>query len=254
MSSAPVLGESRSMISPRMRLTLQNAVTPDRLELYAGFRRALFGNCNLIDHVPKVDGFYSLYLREAEEVNTRIYKKPEPPQPLMDFLGVSQESDPETLFVWHARTNFLPLITAGQQPIIASPAAALDAICSPQFDPRTQVYLPVEATSATQGMNRTDAKIISVRVEPQRITAEIDSPAPSMVVVAQAFYHPWKAFVDNHPVPLWKANHAYQALPIPAGRHQLTIRYSDNLFRAGALISILGLFGCGLCLFLWRGP
>jgi uncharacterized membrane protein YfhO len=101
-------------------------------------------------------------------------------------------------------------------------------------------------------MNRADAKIISSRVEPQRIIAEVDAPAPTMVVVAQAFYHPWKAFVDNHAVPLWKANYAFQAVPIPSGRHQLTIQYSDNRFRAGALISIVAVAGCGVSLFMLR--
>ena len=65
-----------------------------------------------------------------------------------------------------------------------------------------------------------------------------------MVVIAQSFYHPWKAVVDGKPTPIWKANYAFQALEVPPGQHQVEIVYRDKKFFFGALISGLTALGC----------
>ena len=67
-----------------------------------------------------------------------------------------------------------------------------------------------------------------------------------MVVIAQSFYWPWEATVDGQPVALWRANHAFQALEVPAGKHQVIVAYRDRNFRTGAAVSVATLLGCGL--------
>jgi uncharacterized membrane protein YfhO len=64
------------------------------------------------------------------------------------------------------------------------------------------------------------------------------------VVVAQTFYHDWRASVDGQNVPLLRANHAFQAVEVPQGRHQIVLRYVDQAFELGAAISIVVWFGC----------
>jgi uncharacterized membrane protein YfhO len=73
-----------------------------------------------------------------------------------------------------------------------------------------------------------------------------------MVVVAQAFYHPWRAYVDGAPVRLWRANYAFQAVEVPAGRHRLELVYEDKTFRAGSAVSLATLLGCGVVLVVRR--
>jgi uncharacterized membrane protein YfhO len=69
------------------------------------------------------------------------------------------------------------------------------------------------------------------------------------VVVAQSYHRNWKAKVDGISIPLWKANHAFQAIQVPAGRHEVVLAYGDPLFTIGLAATILGL---GICLALWR--
>ena len=71
-----------------------------------------------------------------------------------------------------------------------------------------------------------------------------------MVVIAQSFYHNWRAFVDGQQVRLWRANYAYQALEIPAGQHEVTLVYRDRAFYLGAVASALSLALCFVLL--WR--
>ncbi len=72
-----------------------------------------------------------------------------------------------------------------------------------------------------------------------------------MLVVAQAYYHCWQASVDGAPVPLWRANDAFQAVEVPSGRHEVRIVYVDRAFQTGAIISIVALMLCAAMI--WKG-
>jgi uncharacterized membrane protein YfhO len=65
-----------------------------------------------------------------------------------------------------------------------------------------------------------------------------------LVVIAQAFYHNWRASVADRPTPLLRANHAFQALQVPAGRQQVTLVYEDRAFYCGAVISLVSAVAC----------
>jgi hypothetical protein len=249
MSHRPRPGESRAMLSAEARQFFGWADTADPLYYCIGSRGALFENCNIPEKVPKVDGFCSLHLKEEAEVARVLYADTNAfPAPLADFLGVSQVSAPGNLFAWQARTTSLPLATAGQQPVFAGAAETLAAIGSEQFNPRRTVYLPVEAKGRIAANGFSETRILDSEFAAHRIRLVAEAPAPAMVVVAQSYYHNWRAFVDGKPVPLWRANHAYQAVEIPPGRHEVVLKYRDTAFRAGAVVSALAL---GICAFAW---
>ena len=64
------------------------------------------------------------------------------------------------------------------------------------------------------------------------------------MIVSQSHYHWWKAYVDGKQVPLWRANHAFQAVEVPAGQHRVEIVYEDKNFLIGAIFSGLTLLIC----------
>jgi uncharacterized membrane protein YfhO len=74
----------------------------------------------------------------------------------------------------------------------------------------------------------------------------VTAKSPALIVIAQAFYTPWTAYVDGQRVKLWEANGAFQALEIPAGTHQVKISYDDVALKIGAVISLVGLVITGL--------
>jgi uncharacterized membrane protein YfhO len=73
-----------------------------------------------------------------------------------------------------------------------------------------------------------------------------------MLVVAQAYYHCWRASVDGRAVPLWRANYAFQALEVPSGRHEVRLVYVDRAFQGGAIISMMALMLCMAVI--WKAP
>ena len=245
-------GASRAMITPKALFEMFYRTVGDTSKEVTGRRLALFGNLNLLDHAPKIEGFYSLELRRMHGLTERLYATTNDLPRLEDFLGVSKISNPTNAVGWVSRDTSLPMITAGQQPIFAEDADALDAVTSTAFEPGRSVYLPIEARSFITATNGSAAKIISQQFAARRVEAVVEAAAPAMVVVAQAYYHPWRAYVDGQPVRLWPANYAFQALEVPAGTHQVRLVYEDRAFNLGEAISLTTLFSC-LVAWWWLG-
>jgi hypothetical protein len=216
-----------------------------------GRRLALFLNYNLLDHASKLDGFYSLDLREIHDVINWMYSTNENPT-LQDFLGISHLSNPTNIVDWIPRQSFLPLVTAGQKPVFADKTNTFNNLVG-SFEPQRTLYLPLEIRGQVHATNQVSAKILSPQfLSPQRLRLKVEADAPAMVVVAQAFYHPWRAYVDGARVPLWRANYAFQALEVPVGQHEVNLVYEDRNFHYGLVLSLSSLLICGALWFAWR--
>jgi hypothetical protein len=244
------VGASRALESRNSYWKMVTRLAGDQQTDIYGRRLSMFADLNLLDHVSKFDGFYPLDLKESGEVFDLVYFTTNNTARLLDFVGISMTGNPTNAVDWIGRDSFLPMITAGQQPVFADRASTLAALGDARFEPLRIVYLPLEAQGRIQVTNAANARIVSSRFARQRLEIEVEAGAPAMVVVAQAFYHPWHAYVDGKPTPLWRANHAFQALAVPAGKHQIRLVYEDRGFIYGSIISLAAMLGCGV-LWVW---
>jgi Bacterial membrane protein YfhO len=245
-------GDSRALQTHDSLFKLISAESSNAvLELNAK-RLALFLNLNLLDHAAKIDGFYPLDLNFSRRVWGKVLLGTNEAPALMDFLGISITSDPVNPVGWKPRNSFLPMVTAGQKPVFAGDPETYSALFDPGFESSRVVYLPEEARPEVHATNTTRAQITSVTVANQRVACDVDADAPAMVVVAQSYYHPWRAYVDGHATPLWRANYAFQALEVPGGKHRVTLVYEDQLFIFGCALSLVSLFACTVLWFGWR--
>ena len=245
MTPVPRLGESRAMPSRKVQTLLSELVHPDFEQHYLGQRFMLFSDCNLLEKIPKVNGFFSIHLREESAVARLLYSEQALPR-LEDFLGVSQFS-PE-LFVWEARTISMPWATIGQQPVFLDDDATLAALRRPDFAPRAVVYLPVEAREKISSKADPRARILSSAIAAEKCAFETQADTRAMLVMAQGWYHCWRASVDGSGVPLWRANGGFQAVEVPAGRHEVLLEYKDRAFQLGCAISVIALLICSALL------
>lgn len=242
----PRLGVARAMMNKPTHDRIYSSMLPDPFTDLAGRRLALFGNLNLVDHVPTVDGFYSMYLADERKVWSKLFLASYPPEvtPLANFLAISHVSHPLNFLEWQKRTNALPWLTIGQQPVFASRSEALAAVTSRDFKPAETVYLPETAHDLVHARSAADARISEVMFKAHEVSAATESTSPALLVLAQTYYHCWRAFLDGQPVPLWQANFNYQAVEVPSGKHQVVFRYQDNAFRLGSVLSTLALLAC----------
>ena len=100
--------------------------------------------------------------------------------------------------------------------------------------------------------NPTNARVLNSKFTTQRVDIEVEASEPSLVVVAQTYHHNWRAYVDGRPAPLLRANHAFQAIQVPAGRHSIRLAYEDLAFQFGAAVSICMVVNCLIFLH-WLG-
>lgn len=233
-------GESRAMATPKAVNRFQSHSVNESGADVSGRRLSLFADYNLLDHAAKVDGFYSLDVREMGQLSARMFVVTNDLPKLEDFLGVAEISNPTNVVDWVPRSTYQPFITAGQEPLFLSADESLRAVMSDAFAPTQAVYLEPAARSFITA-HRASVKIISHEFSAQQVSAQVQADAPAMLVVAQAFYHCWHAYVDGKPTQLWRANHAFQALEVPAGSHTVKLVYEDSAFKWGAVISLASL-------------
>jgi hypothetical protein len=278
---APKLGESRVMLSPLAERALHTRMVPKFYDDFIGQRLAFWGNLNLLDGLPKVNGASTLVTREWNDVENFLYGTTNPaPANLMDFLSVTHTTKPGELMQWERRETAMPLLSAGQRPIIGDDSKAPFAYVDTRaLDYRKVVLLPPEARPLQLSTNRIEASVRLRHFQPRAsdfqspsagngsegrrlevagtsaptaslIEIEAEAAAPTVLVIAQTFYPNWRATVNGQPAPVLRANHAFQAIPIPAGQSTIRLDCVDWPFRIGADISLLTLLGCA---WLWRG-
>ena len=243
----PALGGSRVMISPLAAQSFVGFAVRDPKNNFLAKQLGYCANGNLFDAVPKVDGFFSLTPRENDEVLSLFYTTTNASYPgLENFLGVSHITAPDAIFHWQTRPNFLPLVTTGQKPIFLDDAKTLSALMQNDFDADKTVFLSPEIKSFVTVSNQTSAKILDSKFGNQTVDIDVEAQEPSLIVVAQTYYHNWRAEVDGQPTKLLRANVAFQAVQIPAGKHTIHLFYRDRAFEIGAVISICTWIFCGV--------
>lgn len=244
---APQFGASRAAIHADVLRQMTFATLPDPTQNFLSHRFGMFCNCNLLDDIPKCDGFFAMDLKEHDLLSGDLS------EPLLDFLGASEALTVRSgVLEWTPRSTFMPLLTGGQIPRFAGDEATLAALANTNFNPRTEVYLPLEAKNLISFSNTAVVKVSPGKISAQEIDASVDASAPAILVAAQSYYHPWHAFIDGKPTALWRANYAFQALAVPAGAHEVRLVYEDWNFRIGALISLATFVG--LVIFYWLSP
>lgn len=238
----PAHGHSRAMISRQADLKFRVTSTPQPLQQYVANRLGLFSNCNLLDRIPKLNGFFSLFIREHEQIREALYASAEPPpQPLLNFLGVSHITRTNTLFEFEACPDFMPLITSGQHPAFDAPTNLLTRVLSPEWDPRAVAWFAEADRGAVDaagtGGHWVRAGLEASVIRDGSVRVRVRSEGPALILVAQAWYPAWVARLDGRRIPLWRVNHAYQAVAVGQGTHTLEFRYEDSALHLGAIVS-----------------
>jgi len=234
----PSIGRSRAMLNVEAEGNLMYTRLTNSTDQVMYTRLALYGNCNLLDDIPKVAGMYSLFFRELGDVFSYLWMGTNPPAGLADFLSVSHINSPGKATQWDFRPNYLPWVTAGQQPLFADREQTLAALAAKNFDPRRVVFLPLQDRPFVRTTNSSRLTLTIRNFSAHKVELEVEAVEPSIVVISQSFYHNWRAYLDDKPTQLFRANHAFQAVEAPPGRHRLALVYQDYPFRGGALISL----------------
>jgi hypothetical protein len=126
--------------------------------------------------------------------------------------------------------------------VVASEQAALDRLLAPDFDPTREVILestpraryaaPSEAPASTPASARVPS--------PTRLEVTAELPRPGLLVVSEAWYPGWRAWVDGAPAAILPADYLLRGVELDAGRHEVRFEYRPRSLAVGAALSLAG--------------
>ncbi|MCM2255631.1 MAG: YfhO family protein [Vicinamibacteria bacterium] len=107
------------------------------------------------------------------------------------------------------------------------------------FDPARELVLadaaprpaPADFTAVVQESKRGHARL--------ELSAELSHDG--FVVLSEAWDPGWRAEVDGKPAPVLRANVAFRAVPVPAGRHHVRLEYRPGAWAAATALTLFGL-------------
>lgn len=242
----PRMGEGRAFVSAGAEAALLESRVGSFEADYVGKRLALWSNLNLLEEVPKVNGAATLRLREQAQIEALLYGSNriggQAFTALVNFLGVTLATSPSNVTEWVSRRGAFSLVTAGQEPLFVGKVDALKRLAAGlvQFD-RT-VLLPPEASEAALATGATNLvrpgpRVLGVSFSAHRIDFQVESAAPTWIVIGQTYDRNWRARVNGQATKLWQANHAFQAIIVPGGVSRVVLRYEPAWFLVGLGIS-----------------
>ncbi|MPZ17065.1 MAG: YfhO family protein [Luteitalea sp.] len=122
-----------------------------------------------------------------------------------------------------------------------SDAAAAQALVDGTVDARHTAILPEEIPASHRPeQDRADADAVAMRhYRADFIELEVSCAKPRLLVLTDLYAPGWSATVDERDVPLFRADVAFRAVPVPAGKHIIRFHYSPRAFRLGAWLSVL---------------
>lgn len=118
---------------------------------------------------------------------------------------------------------------------IEDDALALERLRDPGFDPLSSVIL---ADGEAGGGADFKASSSPIGHGPGFSRARTDGSEPGWLVFSEMHYPGWRATVDGEPAPLLRADLALIAVPVPAGAHEVEIRFEAPRVLQGIAISL----------------
>jgi hypothetical protein len=123
---------------------------------------------------------------------------------------------------------------------------ARQVLADPGFDPAREVVLP-DTTLQGGPTFSGHSRIVGFTADRVRIEAELNEPG--IVVLVDSYDPGWAVTVDGQPAPLLRANVAFRAVKVAAGKHVIehvyrpwTVRYGLGASAAAALFGVIVAF------------
>ncbi|HVR43894.1 MAG TPA: YfhO family protein [Thermoanaerobaculia bacterium] len=82
------------------------------------------------------------------------------------------------------------------------------------------------------------ARVLAVDESANRVRIEVEADGRALLVASVTADDQWIATLDGEPVPIRRADLAYQGIEVPAGKHLVELRYSSRILLVSGAISI----------------
>jgi hypothetical protein len=238
--------DARLAVDPRAMRDNERPMAGDSQEEgYQSLRRALFPNLALPYRIPHVWA-YEVFADKRFAEARRTLPIDAPWGPVMDFLGArhitatrpltppARPAGREPNALLYENDGALPRVTwAARSRVITDDGERLSFMAS-GWDPRREVLLE----SGEPGAARGGVQELRWRETPGRLEASGRSDG-GWLVYSETNDAGWEAYLNGKRAPLLRANHAFQAVALPAGEWRSVFLYRPRPAFAGLALGAL---------------
>ncbi len=135
----------------------------------------------------------------------------------------------------------------------------LAALADPNKPLFEKAYVPADANVPESSGSGIAGKVDVASYRTGAVTLKTASDKPSILRACEKFMPYWKATLDNQPVPLMRCDYLFQGVFVPAGNHEVSLKYAPPLATlwlqvAGTALCLIALIALLLELFIARKP
>jgi hypothetical protein len=130
--------------------------------------------------------------------------------------------------------NSIPIFQLAQETrMVPDQDAMLAALAAPGYNPREALML-----EASDGSGQGQIEVLSIR--PSLVRLRVAADAAATLLWTSRFSPDWQASINGSPAQLQPANYMMMALPLPAGQHEVELRFQpDSPLRMLSLMAVL---------------
>jgi hypothetical protein len=125
-----------------------------------------------------------------------------------------------------------------------SPKEALRLLDSGEVNPRKEALLEEDPPQQQMSKPPNDDAVSADQAlveeyEANKMKLKTSSGSGGLLVLSEVYYPSWKAYVDGEPTEVYAADQLLRSVPIPAGEHEVELRYESAALEVGIMISIV---------------
>ncbi len=205
-----------------------------RARIRIGNQMLLKRNQGAYDRIQLIEGYDPLVLQ-------RLAPDMANPDNSADLMNVKWTITTGANPGFSARTTYLPRVKLYYQADVLPDSQALSRLkTDASYDYRDRILLE-EPPAVPLGALDPNAKAEISKYGDNEITASITTGSNAMLFFSEIYYPAWKAYIDGHPVKLYRAFTSLRAVEVPAGNHTVILRYESSAFAIGSLVTIITL-------------
>jgi hypothetical protein len=127
-------------------------------------------------------------------------------------------------------------------------AANEQSVIATVINPATDLQRTVVLQGAAPQLEPCDAGSVAIkRYRPAHVVMHADLACRSMVILADAWFPGWKAYVDGKPAQIHAAYNVVRGVVVDGGQHEVALVYRPASLYTGAALALIGI---AICLFL----
>ena len=127
----------------------------------------------------------------------------------------------------------------GRTEVIASPEDTWARLRSPTFNPQETAILPAPLDAEVTPVDSASTTRVELQEHtPREIRWTVQTDAPRLFVASEVYYPAgWTATLDGETVPIRRVNYLLRGVHVPAGEHELVMRFDPPRHTASIWIS-----------------